>query len=419
MLLLLKYKTLSLVLFILIISTLIFLLLSPISHEAKTNNGRKKQRFFQQNVDNCHLTETLLDIFIPSPPTDEGFEELANLSLKSLALFWPLNQTRVKIITDELNDKSKEWSERVRKTAQNYNIVDGNNFKVIHTEEAFPMPNGWHRQQWLMFWADNFTDSDYVAFLDSDAVFVTFVTRRDLFDGDRPIIRGIYGPPPPDTPFWEKVPQMTSKVIGKDEPMKCMSYFPVVLHRRHFKLIRDHIRQRLGEQTFDEAFRSLILVTKGVYSQFSLFCTYLWHFQHSDYFWIINRNHYGGGLVPGQIATIDQQHYFKRKRPHLCIHWHYEPFGKKKREFLNEIFLTGFCYLEILRKNHTDLCSSIVNDRFSSINKYEWTFESIFYAADSSDIEQHKERIGHLDHCRSVESLNQQFIDRIFNESNQ
>lgn len=38
------------------------------------------------------------------------------------------------------------------------------------------------RQQYLMFYADNFTSSEFVGFVDTDAFFVTYVDREDIFE---------------------------------------------------------------------------------------------------------------------------------------------------------------------------------------------------------------------------------------------
>ena len=63
----------------------------------------------------------------------------------------------------------------------------------IHVSHS--KPSEWYhrptdRQQLMMLWADNFTESEYVAFVDSDAVFLTAVDREDLFENGKPVING-------------------------------------------------------------------------------------------------------------------------------------------------------------------------------------------------------------------------------------
>ena len=42
---------------------------------------------------------------------------------------------------------------------------------------------GHDRQQLIMFWADNFTDADFVGFVDTDSFFLAPVDRVDIFAG--------------------------------------------------------------------------------------------------------------------------------------------------------------------------------------------------------------------------------------------
>ena len=81
---------------------------------------------------------------------------------------------------------------------------------VTH-EIAFAQPDpvtyhssGHDRQQLVMFWADNFTASEYVGFVDTDTLFITQVVERDLFDTTgRPVVIGIVGKPQND--WWVSV----------------------------------------------------------------------------------------------------------------------------------------------------------------------------------------------------------------------
>ena len=48
---------------------------------------------------------------------------------------------------------------------------------------------GWDRQQWIMFWADNFTDSDYVGFIDTDTTRELPQEQRDALSSQIPLGR--------------------------------------------------------------------------------------------------------------------------------------------------------------------------------------------------------------------------------------
>ena len=54
-----------------------------------------------------------------------------------------------------------------------------------------PYRTGLDRQQWYMFWADNFTRSEYVGFVDADTLFITYVDREGAWA--RPPPSNIHG----------------------------------------------------------------------------------------------------------------------------------------------------------------------------------------------------------------------------------
>ena len=97
------------------------------------------------------------------------------------------------------------------------------------------------RQQLLMIYGDTFSSAEYIAFADTDTLFVSFVDRDDLFDEKgKPIIRGRIGLPADS--FWYNFPNATQWMMGGlPEPMRCMSYFPVIVKRSHLLDMRSHI----------------------------------------------------------------------------------------------------------------------------------------------------------------------------------
>jgi hypothetical protein len=57
---------------------------------------------------------------------------------------------------------------------------------------AYSGPREPHKQEYLMFWADNFTSAEYVGFVGTDTVFLTYVDREDLFENGKPLVNGRY-----------------------------------------------------------------------------------------------------------------------------------------------------------------------------------------------------------------------------------
>jgi hypothetical protein len=63
-----------------------------------------------------------------------------------------------------------------------------------------------------MFNADNWTTAEYVAFADTDCVFITYVDREDLFEDGLPVINARSGPVVGNHPSvmpWKLAPQGT------------------------------------------------------------------------------------------------------------------------------------------------------------------------------------------------------------------
>ena len=42
----------------------------------------------------------------------------------------------------------------------------------------------------MMFWADNYSTSEYIGFVDSDTLFTTYVDVEDLFEQGKPVVNG-------------------------------------------------------------------------------------------------------------------------------------------------------------------------------------------------------------------------------------
>jgi hypothetical protein len=141
--------------------------------------------------------------------------------MRTFLLFWPLKEsnTSLTILFDE-----------ERKNEPNFQMLQ----KLLNDSVAPKIPGGLHvflnkpyylanlgghdRQQLLMFWADNFTDSEYVGFVDTDCVFLTYIDRNDLFERGKPVVNGRIGLDSSYSKhydFWSKVPQATSKIIGR------------------------------------------------------------------------------------------------------------------------------------------------------------------------------------------------------------
>jgi hypothetical protein len=238
-----------------------------------------------------------LDLWLPLHlgPNSRRNTEAFTFFVRSYLLFWPLavSRTTLRVVLDE----------EVRGTALHNRTVSLLHAAFVRHPVAAvrPLPNvtfaaksafyknGYDRMQWTMFHADRYTSSAHVGFVDADCVFITYVGRDDVFEeGDKPVVNGRIGIN--KRPPWSLVPQATLAFTGLPEPLRCMSYFPMVVKTAHLREIRDHIA-RHHRAPFDEVF--LNISSRMYYSQFNVMCAYLFHRHRDAYRWYVP-----GGLGP-------------------------------------------------------------------------------------------------------------------------
>ena len=124
-------------------------------------------------------------------------------------------------------------------------------------------------------------DNDVIGIADSDAIIFTMPHEHTYFDeAGRPRVIPRVGLP--IGPLWEQSANATEFMLGKPEPFRGMSYFPVYFYRRHFKELRGHV-ERLHGKPFIQVF--LEMVGRGFYSQFNIMTAYAFHFHKDEYSW--------------------------------------------------------------------------------------------------------------------------------------
>ena len=329
----------------------------------------------------------------------------------SYELFWPKRYRRIKIITefDQLEN-------------ENF-IKKSNSTSYITVTPEIPTNKSWTghtKQQWDMFNADFYSNSEYIGFIDTDAVFITPVVESFIFEDNKPIVKGAKGNPMKNTRWavWGKVPSNTIKAIGKPEVANFMTYFPVVIKREHFLPMREHIKRHMNKSSFLEAFDE---IQKTTYSQFCIMMNYLFWFHRHEYVWSILEIK-GGVSTKKPEGQVSDEFLHKiltvkelEPRLHVTTHWKYTRGRIIDKHRLIEDMQTGFCwatnfsnsskcagfkanaYQELLfifqRNNEINCyekefgskkiynCPEMMNNHLASIDAFEWdlsTLESVF-----------------------------------------
>ena len=240
----------------------------------------------------CDLPWPKIELFLPTSihknHRSPRYYELDNVFLRSFLLFWPLEISNVSLTVAHDEETISHHSAIVtcKSITEIQHIMPGGAKVALLPPSPYYRGN-YDRQQLAMFWADNFTDSEYVGFMYTDVAFVTYIDREDLFEEGKPVInaRGGYFRTTKDAAH------IRTETLGPLKPFKALSYFPVIIKRSHLKDAREYISQR-HNLTFDDTFYQKISVLSVgrsyEYSLFDIMFTYLYTFKRSEYKWYIH-----------------------------------------------------------------------------------------------------------------------------------
>jgi hypothetical protein len=308
----------------------------------------------------CHRQWPSIELFLPfqvhQHQKHSRFWELETIFLQTYLFFWPVELSKTSL--NLIYDQEKEIFEHVVILNSTINDIKSKrnvDIKLTPSPEfPFYHGRGYDRQQFVMFWADNYTSSsnEFIGFVDSDAAFITYVDREDLFENGKPVVnaRAGYHQARDGSNDWSIGSQNTLKTV---EPFRCMSYFPVIIHRKHLKVLREHI-SKLHNMTFNEVYDKII--TNTSYSQFGIMCTFLWHQHRDEYQWYVEVEDpgYTGTYPPGQEndMSIFPREYLLPK-PRVCTHAGHRACPRcsvvninamKHIKNYNNFLLSGYCY---------------------------------------------------------------------------
>lgn len=347
---------------------------------ADSSDWRSAPSKFDNGTWICDRPWPEIELFLPLAthysPRDSRYYEYETLFLRSFLLFWPRqSNSSLRILFDKERAHGSYYSEILSTFDQAKRRLPG--ALLISLSE----PSEWYhrptdRQQLMMLWADNFTNSKFVAFTDSDTVFLTAIDREDLFEDGKPVINGRAGPHD-ENDFWSTAPSSTFDTLHLNETMRCMSYFPVIFKTSHLADLREHvISVHGGNRTFDQIYKE-ITSRHHEFFQFNTLCTYAFNYKRDQYKWyahpIVRKDWDGTKPAPnlGQInsfAVFDslQPSIFEPK-PRIATHARYRSFKGRymgnivlNRIHMNLLLQQGICLSpplvkESLRYNSTHI----------------------------------------------------------------
>ena len=195
--------------------------------------------------------------------------------ISSLRLFWP--DAKLLLILDSESPEDRAAGSRQAALWSPLSV------RIVY-DEPYSGPGdpilGKKRMYYDMFFADMFSEAEYVGFLDTDTLFTTWVTRDSIFEGEKPRIICALGPA--YNSWWAAIPLTTSFVLGETALLWCMTYFPVIVARVDLFSLRQHIEQVHG-MDFTSVFQAANRI--GEISQFDIIGNYLWKYKRDSYSW--------------------------------------------------------------------------------------------------------------------------------------
>lgn len=205
---------------------------------------------------------------------------LRGVLLQGLRVFWP--PERFGTIT-LVFDEDAEDRVLARTLLNQYPSLIGNAVFVNRTDvdqgggpDTQAPGHGYHAQQYDSMWMDRYSSAAFIGIVDSDALLISPVHEENFFDNSgRPRVI-----PRVETPWgdlWKGAAHAANHFIGKPQPFRCMSYFPVIIKRDHLTQLRAHVEE-LHNATFGQVYHKYVyrkipsakgkLIANPMYSQF-------------------------------------------------------------------------------------------------------------------------------------------------------
>jgi hypothetical protein len=274
------------------------IIIKPTLHQSTSSTLLKKQNVdrVKQHVNTPQRQypegDTEIDklqLFLPGFPG--GFDEMRSTFIKSLEFFWPREKIDLVVILDDT--VYRNYTDRDEMTANvksffNSQLQDKVSIAYNPRSDNARFGRGWCIQQLIMFWADNFTDSEFIGFVDDDTLFSKAIQPEDIFDSmGRPHVIVKYNTAiddPNHLGYIKNWMKQSHFALGIPAYVNAMAAFPVVIKRNHLPLIREAVlTANPSYDCFDDFF--VEMVTRGMFSQFAIMFQYLWLHHRDEYNW--------------------------------------------------------------------------------------------------------------------------------------
>lgn len=218
-----------------------------------------------------------------------SIDEILRWTFPSFQTFWPWEKMKVKwvVVLDKESDLDVKNSWKLS-VAFPYPKVEYEslplNPNIFHGKFK---TKGYDRQQYSNFFCDLYTNDSVIGIVDSDAIFISAVTPKSLFERGKPVVIGAGY----DNIMYPDYRAATEEVLGFRPIGHFMNNFPVLIKREVFPSLRKYIED-LHSKPFDQVFGEITQKHKQ-YCQFDWLINFMWRFRNSEYAWHIHFNQSG------------------------------------------------------------------------------------------------------------------------------
>jgi hypothetical protein len=147
-------------------------------------------------------------------------------------------------------------------------------------------------------------------------------------------------------------PASTYAALGMEQPMICMSYFPVVVKASHLKDLREFI-EKVYKAPFDQAFQQF--ASGKSFSQFNIMCAYMYYFKREHYSWRMQDSSpwWDGSNPAANFGQWGERYIFTpemfKPKPFISTHVRYRfdaPPLIDHPQNVNKLFARGLCHTQ-------------------------------------------------------------------------
>ena len=276
--------------------------------------------------------------------------------LRTATLFWPAQFGKTVVVLDEESEQDHVFGNNLTEQISEY--FPNRKLEVLYESLPYDQSTlrygkhfGYNRQLWSSFFIDLYSTDKIIAWMDTDAAFITPVTEKSIFNGT--ILRMLGCECSMGLPVMQSWDRATMAMIGMPMLANFMTYFPVYLYRDTFTHCREYILKRFNKTNFEEVWKKLNRQGEPI-SPVNIVISYAWFWERDRYDWNIHLcsdlNVYNKRFPAGH--TIGPENTVKiLSEPQTAFHVPYTP-------FLSSRILVSYCLSHSAAGNPRAICSN-------------------------------------------------------------